>query len=171
VEGGAILDCIHELDLALWLCGPATVVAAATVPGESIEVAAEGGAEILLRHAGGAIGSVHLNFFQRDYQRGCTIVGTKGSLHWSFSDGTVRHCREDGTESVVRQPDGWRLNDMYVAELEHWLACVADRVAPCAELAAGTAALELALAARALARGEAASVHEAVPSAWMEATP
>ena len=70
--GGAILDCIHELDLALWYAGPAQLIAAKHLPARSIGLQTDGLAEILLQHdIGNRIGSIHLNFIERDYRRSC----------------------------------------------------------------------------------------------------
>ena len=40
--GGAVLDCIHEIDLALWLLGDGTVTAAVTRPASSLELKTDG---------------------------------------------------------------------------------------------------------------------------------
>ena len=40
--GGAILDCIHELDLARWYFGPGRVLGAATVPARTLGLEIEG---------------------------------------------------------------------------------------------------------------------------------
>ena len=146
--GGAILDCIHELDLALWYCGPGVVVACATVPATSIGLDVEGAAEVLVRHDSGALSSVHLSFIQRDYHRGCSIVGSEGTISWNFGTGLVRLYREaDGWRSF-EPPDGWELNRMFVDELEHFLSCVATGEQSSCPLEQGWSALRLALAAR-----------------------
>ena len=88
--GGAILDCIHEIDLALWYFGPGVLSASATVPAHTLGLEVEGLAEILIRHDSGVLSSVHLNFIQRDYQRECRIIGTAGTLSWTFQEPYVR---------------------------------------------------------------------------------
>jgi predicted dehydrogenase len=146
--GGAILDCIHEIDLALWYFGPGETVAAAAIPARGIGLDVEGLAEILLRHDSGVLSSVHLNFVQRDYRRGCTVVGTDGTIYWDFNTGAVRHVRADGTRREMAQPTTWTVNDMYVAEITNFLHCVETREAPCCGIGDGLAALRVALAAR-----------------------
>ena len=149
VGGGAILDCIHEIDLALWYFGPAETLAAAAVPARAIGLEVEGLAEILLRHDSGVLSSVHLNFVQRDYRRGCTVVGTDGTIYWDFNNDAVRHFRADGTRRELAQPAAWTVNDMYVAEIMHFLRCLETGEAPCCGIGDGLAALHVALAARA----------------------
>jgi len=146
--GGAILDCIHELDLALWYFGPGEVVAAAILPADSIGLEVEGLAEILIRHESGALSSVHLNFVQRDYRRCCQIIGTGGSLYWDFEDGRVRCYLPGGERRVFSQPPGWERNRMFVDELTYFLRCVRDRTPTFNGLENGLAALRLALKAK-----------------------
>ena len=45
-HGGILLDGIHEIDLALWYCGPATVAAAVHLPARSIGLETDGLTEI-----------------------------------------------------------------------------------------------------------------------------
>jgi predicted dehydrogenase len=149
-SGGAILDVIHEIDLALWYMGPARLVAAAVLPANEIGLETDGLAELLLRHASGALSSVHLNFIQRDYRRGCQIIGTEGTLYWDFEADRVDVLRGEGVEPERHPlPSGWELNRMYLDELGHFLSCIESRAATVNPIGGGAAALEIALAARA----------------------
>ena len=148
-QGGAILDCIHEIDLALWLLGPACVVSAATLPATSLGLRTNGLAEILLRHESGVLSSVHLNFIQRDYRRCCQVIGTSGTIYWDYGTGRVEIFGEDGRPSrSIAQPAGWDTNRMYLDELAHFVACVRERRPTTNPLSGGAAALRIALAAR-----------------------
>ena len=147
--GGAILDCIHEIDLALWYLGPARVLAAAHRPARSIGLETDGLAEILLGHEKGALTSIHVNFVQRDYCRTCQIIGTRGTLSWDFNRRTVLLHGEDGeVRERFPEPEGWELNRMYVDELNHFLGALRNGGPSVNPLAGGRAALEVALAAR-----------------------
>src|SRR5262249_55131955 len=148
-QGGAILDCIHEIDLALWFFGPARVVGAAPLPAKPLGLATDGLAEILLRHHSGVLSSVHVNFVQRDYRRCCQIIGTHGTIYWDYGTGRVDLFGEDGrlTRSI-EQPADWDCNQMYVDELAHFVSCVRERRPTVNPLSGGVAALRIALAAR-----------------------
>jgi predicted dehydrogenase len=151
--GGAILDCIHEIDLALWFLGEAQVVGAAALSAKALDLETDGLAEILLRHESGALSNVHLNFIQRDYWRTCQVIGTAGTVYWNIQDRVVRACGEDGvTFQEWPEPDDYDLNRMYVEELEHFLSCVQRQRPTLNPLAGGAAALKVALAAREMAR-------------------
>lgn len=125
--GGAILDCIHELDLALWYAGPAQLVAARHVAAWAVGLETDGLAEILLQHETGALGSVHLNFVERDYRRSCLCIGTEGTLEWNFHRPEVVQYGRD-TDEVVNHPlaNDWQINDMYLEEMRHFLGCIAS---------------------------------------------
>jgi predicted dehydrogenase len=153
--GGAVLDCIHELDLACWMLGPAAVAAAVTRPAESLGLDVEGLAEILLRHESGAVSSVHLNFVQRDYHRLCEVVGTKASAYWDASRGTVE-LRDDEKVVVHELPE----ETMYTDELRYLLECIAERRPTFNDLETARATLALALTAR-----DGAEVAASTPSA------
>lgn len=148
-QGGAILDCIHEIDLALWCFGPARLLAAATLPAVSLGLETDGLAEILLRHDCGVLASVHLNFVQRDVSRGIQVIGTEGTMYWDFAQKRVALYGCDGQLArVFPQPEGWQLNQMYLDEMADYLQAVRLRQSTVNPLAGGLAALDIALAAR-----------------------
>ena len=152
-SGGIILDGIHELDLACWYFGAASLLAAVSLPARSLGLETDGLAEMLLRHEGGVLTNIHLNYVQRDYRRTCQIIGATGTLYWDFMAGRVEQYGEDG--QLVRsleQAPGWQLNQMYVDEMVHFLQAVAAGRPAVNSAAEGLATLELALRARAAGR-------------------
>ena len=147
--GGAILDCIHEIDLALWYLGPAKVIAAAHVPARSIGLETDGLAEIMLGHESGVLTSVHLNFLQRDYHRTCQIIGSEGTIYWDYADRHVRVYGAGGElKHVCPEPAGWQVNQMYLDELEDFVGAVEKGAPTVNPISRSLAALEVALAAR-----------------------
>lgn len=148
--GGVVLDAIHELDYARWLLGDVSAVACFAGHLSGLEIETEDVAAILLRFASGAIGEVHLDYVQRTASRTCQLIGEEGTLRWDFASGTTRLVAPGG-ETAFPAPAGWEPNAMYVAELEHFLACLAGHDEPAQSLRDGRAALEIALAALASA--------------------
>lgn len=155
--GGAILDCIHELDLALWYFGPASVNSALALPAERLGIEVEGLAEVLLRHSTGAVTSVHLNFMQRDYRRLCQIIGETGTIYWDFEAPWIEIRAGSGTERRIELDANWNVNQMYVEELNHFLRCIERNEPTLCPLEQGIATLKVALRARELALGIAAA--------------
>ncbi len=148
--GGAILDCIHEIDLALWHFGPGRLLAAAVVSASLIDLPTDGLAELLIRHDIGTLSSVHLNFIQRDYRRGCQIIGERGTIDWDFQSRRVTVCDEAGQPGrTFSEPEGWEINRMYLDEIAHFLRCLKEGEPTMNPLQQGFAALEIAEAARA----------------------
>ena len=147
--GGAILDCIHEIDLALWYFGPGDVLAAVSLPATSIGLDIEGLAEMLIRHRSEVLSSVHLNFIQRDYHRSCEVIGADGSIYWNFSEGKVRVSRPDHETQVFEQPADWTVNQMYVDEIRYFLDCVQNNTPTVNSLQRGLETLQVALTVKA----------------------
>jgi predicted dehydrogenase len=147
--GGAVLDCIHEVDLALWLMGPGELAAAVTRPASVLGLETDGLSEIILEHASGALSSVHLNFVQRNYNRSIEVIGSEGTIEWDFNQGETKRYGLDGelADRVV-QPQGWELNQMYLDELHHFLDCVDRGVPTCNPVEQGVESLKVALQAR-----------------------
>ena len=147
--GGAILDCIHEIDLALWYLGPAQMLTAAHVPARSIGLETEGLAEIILRHESGTLTNVHLNFVQRDYRRTCQVIGDEGTIYWDFGEHRVRVYGPDGElEQTYPEPEGWEVDQMYLDELEHFSEAVRNGSGTVNPISDGLKVLKVALAAR-----------------------
>jgi predicted dehydrogenase len=147
--GGAVLDCIHELDLALWYAGSAQLIAAKRLPAHTIGLETDGLAEILLQHDSDVIGSIHLNFIERDYRRSGVFIGTQGTLEWDFHQFDVKQYRSS-QEDLIKHPlaPQWQLNDMYIDEMRHFLDCVAQGRPTQNSISQSLPALKLALEVR-----------------------
>ncbi len=118
--GGILLDGSHEIDYVLWLLGRPNEVLCMAGKVSSLEVDVEDCASLLMRMASGCQVEIHLDFVQRGYSRNCKIAGENGTLFWDF---TTREVKMFSAEA-----NGWQSfsydfepNDMYVAEIEHFL--------------------------------------------------
>ncbi|MFH0770602.1 MAG: Gfo/Idh/MocA family oxidoreductase [Candidatus Peregrinibacteria bacterium] len=152
LQGGALLDCIHEIDLALWYMGPATLVSAALRSADVIGIPVEGTADLILEHGKGVTSSVHLSFTEKEYRRFCRIEGAEGTIAWDIGEKTVTLRGRDGKlHEIFREPAGEDLNRMYEDELRHFLDCMRRNVQPQGNLREAIAALKIALEAK---RGE-----------------
>jgi len=149
--GGILLDASHELDYVLWLLGEPAEVACMAGRVSDLEMDVEDCATVLLRFPGGAQADVHVDCVQRGYARTCRVAGTEGTLAWDYLVPEVRLYRA-ATGAWETRRYTFEPNDMYVAELRHFLDCAARGTAPRVGLADGRRALALALAARAAAR-------------------
>jgi predicted dehydrogenase len=157
--GGPALTFSHDLDLALWLFGDVLQACSLPMPAAPLAMDGRPGVDLLLRHAGGVLANLHLDFWQRPPQRAYEIVGTKGRATLDYYAGTLtRHAHPDGDAvtpreldvatpvEVVHVPRGWDRNNMFVAELEHFLGCLERGEPPAPGLAEGLASAGLAKA-------------------------
>jgi len=144
--GGIILDGSHELDYVRWLAGEVAAVAAVAGRLSDLEMAAEDSALILLRLRSGAIAHVHLDCVQRGYSRACKLIGTEGTLAWDFEAGVRLFTAERA--KWEEHPVAADVNDMYVDEMRHWLACLRGEAAPVSTGADALETLRVALAVR-----------------------
>jgi predicted dehydrogenase len=147
--GGVVLELSHEIHYVRWLVGEITEVSARLGRVSDLDLDVEDIAEITLAFAGGAIGSIHLDMVQRTPTRTCKIVGTEGTLIW---DGLTHHVRMYSSLSSrwtdVFAPSPLDRNETYLAELRHFLDCIAGTATPAVTGEDGRRVLEIALAAR-----------------------
>jgi len=146
--GGVILDLIHELDYVRWLMGEARQVVCVAGHVSNLEIETEDIAEILLGFDNGAIGNVHMDYVQRCPSRVCQIIGEEGTIIWDYYASEVRLFEARRSSWQVLRQEGFERNDMFVAEMEHLLACLEGREKPVVDVEEGARVLRLALAAR-----------------------
>lgn len=127
--GGVLLDvAVHELDYLLWLAGPARSVSALARQVSELDTDVEDVALIVMELASGAVAEVAVDYFDRSYTRGCRIVGSDGTLHWSWEDQHLtRHDAADST-SLLEVPSD--VSPTYRRQLERFLAAVLEGSPP-----------------------------------------
>ena len=146
--GGAVLTLCHPVDYLRWLLGEVESVWAFTGKVSDMEIDVDDVAEIGLRFSGGAVGSAHLDLFQRPPSYRFEIIGSQGTLMWDAVDNIVRlYKAPDGNWTTFPVPGGFERNDMFLDEMRHFLAVARGEEAPSCTLADGERVLRLALAA------------------------
>jgi predicted dehydrogenase len=120
--GGALLTLDHELDLALWIAGPARLVAGARHRTGTLELDVDDLAEVVLAHDGGTLTSVHVDFVDRAYNRRSRWVGEHGTIEWAWG-GPVALLGAAEPETLWSDPS-FALDDTYRAELDWFLSGV-----------------------------------------------
>src|SRR5271169_1777978 len=131
--GGIILDGSHELDYICWFLGRPTEVMCRAEHLSSLEVDVEDSAWIYLSFAERRRAELHLDFVQRPYTRTCKVVGETGTVIWDFSVQEVRwfSAGQLGWKSI---PYVFEVNDMYVAEMVHFLESLGNKTGPMVDL-------------------------------------
>lgn len=136
--GGAVLTETHELDLLHWYFGaPARIWAVGgSQSALSLDVEDTAGALLEFEHQGRTFpASVSVSFAQTAPLRRIEVFGERGRISWDIL--ASRLVLEDpvrGLQDVFSVPD-FKRNDLFVMELEHFLACLKDGLQPLTSLA------------------------------------
>lgn len=147
--GGIILDSIHELDYLHWFFGDADEVYCRADKLSDLEIDVEDTAEIILNYANNILARVHLDYIQRAYNRSLKVVGEEGVITWSFSDNSVAwYPGEEKVWRVLHKNTPYDVNDMYLAEMKHFISCIQGYENPMVDACEGKSVLEVALAAK-----------------------
>lgn len=127
--GGVILDLIHEIDYLSWFFGQPTAVTAAAGKKSRLKINTEDHADILLKYPSDIHALVHLDYLQKKPVRRCKII----------SEHKVIEC------DLINWPN-YDKNDMYVAEIKHFMACLNHKAVPKTNLIDGINDLKTVLA-------------------------
>lgn len=160
--GGIILDSIHELDYLYWLLGMPQQVFCLADKLSDLEINTEDMAKITMKFATPVIAGAHLDYIQRAYHRSLKLVGEAGTIIWNFGENIVEWytIRSKNWQSSQRElPQN--VNEMYMDEIRHFLACLRGEEKPTADARAGKNILRIALAAKQSATsGKAVALQE-----------
>lgn len=158
--GGVIRTLTHPLDYLRYLIGEVDSLWSFNGHISALELDVEDVAEIGLKFSNGAIGGVHLNYFQRPPVHRLEIVGTSGTLRWDNADGILHFHQmpadfgsfSDNPPAPVTQtfapPEGFERNQLFVSQTRHFIETASGKSEPVCRLEDGIMALRLALAAR-----------------------
>ena len=151
--GGCILDGIHEIDLTCWYLGDVNTVFCVAQKLSTLEIDVEDVALLLCQHQTGTLSEIHLDYVQRTYERGCQIVGERGSIFWDYTAGTVRWFDADTQDwQTFSQPEDWQPNQMYLDEMQHFIDCIRGGRPTTLPVSEAIAVMEVAFAAKASAQ-------------------
>jgi glutamate-1-semialdehyde 2,1-aminomutase/spore coat polysaccharide biosynthesis protein SpsF len=131
--GGIILDGSHELDYICWLLGRPDEVTCRAEHLSSLDIDVEDSAWIYLTFPERRRAELHLDFVQRAYTRTCKVVGELGTALWDFGVQEVRWFSAE-TQSWSTIPYVFEPNDMYLAEMAHFLDSLGTGTGPMVDL-------------------------------------
>lgn len=87
--GGVMLDLIHEFDYLQWLFGPISEIIGKNGKKSNLEIETEDISINLMETASGVIGTLHLDYLQKELSRSCKIIGDKGTIIWDYKNAFV----------------------------------------------------------------------------------
>lgn len=111
-----ILNWSHEIDLARYLLGPATVVRCTTRTAEGDDDIAD----MVLVHESGARSAIHLDYVTRPRARFFKIFGSRGFMEIDLETRDAKLYDADGVSASARYFDSW--DDDYVDEMRGFIS-------------------------------------------------
>src|SRR5215208_4828289 len=157
--GGVIVTLTHPLDYLRYLLGDVESLWSFNGHISPLDIDVEDVAEIGLKFASGAVGGVHVNYFQRPPVHRLEIVGTDGTLRWDNADGILHFYQMPATfgsffdqppapvMESFSPPEGFERNQLFLAQTHHFIEIARGNAEPVCTLEDGIKALCLALAA------------------------
>lgn len=127
--GGCLLDESHAIDYMRWLLGEISDVSAVVDRVSSLDISSDDVADLTVRFASGAIGNIHMDLFAWNVHSHFELLGEDGVIQWRRFDNEVR-VFDPKAERWEVYPFTCQLNDMYVEEARHFVACVKGEAAP-----------------------------------------
>lgn len=160
--GGALLELSHEIDYLRWIFGEVDSVRANLSRQSNLEIDVEDTAHLILGFAvqeggGRLIANLNMDFVRHDTTRQCLAIGEEGSLRWNGLTGVVELYQTGGSDwkqVFVHSP---QRDESYMAEWQHFLACIRDGTRPLVNGHDGLAVLNIIQAARSSAANVEAS--------------
>ena len=149
--GGALLSLSHELDYSYWLFGMPQKLFALGGKLSQLEMNVDDMVSILMECMvdGKSIPvHIHLDFVQRPPSRKCSIVGEEGKILWDYYTNRVDLYSVEEEEWESFQFDDSQRNDIFLAEIRHFAACLEGKEKPVVDIEEGLKSLRIALAAR-----------------------
>jgi predicted dehydrogenase len=144
--GGVLLTLSHPIDYLRWLLGEVTRVSAMTACRSGLELDVEDTAFVHLELENGAIVSLSLDYSQRPARHTLTIVGRDGVIQWDNASGVARLERLHRYTAYV--PERFERNDLFIAEMNHFLDCIEGKCQPTCSIKDGERAVRVCLAAK-----------------------
>lgn len=123
--GGVLLDLAHEFDYLYWLLGNAETVACNYDNTSTLGIETEEVAEVLLKFKNGAIGTIHLDYFQPQLVRNCRITGSEGGIYWNLVTREVSIINYSKEEIIFDYKDFER-NDRFIHIMKDFLEGIED---------------------------------------------
>ncbi len=148
--GGVLLSQIHDIDFLYALFGLPRRVCCFGGRLTGLDIDVEDTASILLEfEKSGRRFPFHLHqdYAQKPPVRTCEIIGTAGRISWDYFAAELRVIHHDGKSDVHSFRDLQR-NELFLAEMRHFLDCVKTGARPRVTLGEGIDSLRIALAAR-----------------------
>ncbi len=145
--GGVVLTLSHPFDYLLWLLGPVNTVSGSTRMSNKLEIEVDDHADAILHHSNGALINVHLDYLQKPPSHTLELILSDGMLRWDASNAILHvHRAKQKDWQALNLATAYERNDLFRAQMKHFVEVVDGRAQPACTLDDGIAALQIALA-------------------------
>lgn len=144
--GGGLYNASHEIDLINWLVGP--IAQTGCLTGHfvlDVDQDVDDGAVMSLRTENGAIVAFNCADMQRNYKRGGQIIGSEGTVEYSYDEGRVS-VYDAADRSWMHEQRDFDRDHFYIAQMKNFLAAIRGYERPVVTGHDGQLALAVALA-------------------------
>jgi predicted dehydrogenase len=84
--GGVMLDLIHEFDYVNWIFGPIKSIFGKNNHISDLEIDTEDVSMNIIETNSGILGTISLDYLQKELSRSCKIIGNKGTIIWDYKE-------------------------------------------------------------------------------------
>lgn len=136
--GGALNTLSHPIDYIRWLMGEVGSVSADLSNLSSLQLDVEDNVELVFRLQSGSMATIHLDYYQQPPSHTLDIVFEEGKISWDNSTGAARVIDvRNQTEVLIQPPEGFKRNDMFLAEMDAFVRLCQGEDLPHCRLADG----------------------------------
>jgi predicted dehydrogenase len=93
--GGVMLDLIHEFDYVNWLFGPIKSIFGKHNHISNLEIETEDVSLNIVETKNGVLGTILLDYLQKELSRSCKIIGDRGTVIWNYKKSNVSWMTND----------------------------------------------------------------------------
>lgn len=143
--GGVVLTQSHDIDYLYWFFGMPEKITAFGGTRTGLEVDVEDVVKAIFDYEDGKIVSLHMDFYKRPPRKIFEIMGTEGTLSWDYYRKELKLIphKSNKRPTVIKEPKRFNRNDMFVAEIQHFINCVHGKGTPMVNFSDGLSVLEI----------------------------
>jgi len=121
--GGAIMTQSHETDFLYWIFGKPNWIFASGGTFGNLPMDVENSVSTIFNYKT-FVATLHLDYFSRPPIRYLETIGTLGRLYWDYGARVLTLTLLNGKTKIIKQPKKFQRNDMFLAEMKHFLDCL-----------------------------------------------